>query len=103
VQVDPIKPQLKARMVSRLKLKWGELLSKFAFKFNLRRCTMARTQHATAATALANLSRTAVASSSVGAESGAVPGGGPPTPPLRTALMAAAGSPDAFIAVGTQP
>jgi len=37
VQVDPIKPTLKAPGIKRLKLKQGELLSIFAFKFNLRR------------------------------------------------------------------
>jgi hypothetical protein len=37
VQVDPIKPILKAPVPKRLKLKTDELLSSFAFKFNLRR------------------------------------------------------------------
>jgi hypothetical protein len=36
-QVDPIKPTLKAPGTKRLKLKYDEPLSKFAFKFNLRR------------------------------------------------------------------
>ena len=35
--VDPIKPTLKAPGTKRLKLKDDELLSSFAFKFNLRR------------------------------------------------------------------
>ena len=37
VQVDPIKPTLKAPGTKRLKLKYNVLLSTFAFKFNLRR------------------------------------------------------------------
>jgi len=37
VQVDPIKPTLKAPGPERLKLKHEELLSKFGFKINLRR------------------------------------------------------------------
>ena len=44
VQVDPIKPTLKAPGTKRLKLKYDELLSSFAFKFNLRRYTLAETQ-----------------------------------------------------------
>ena len=39
VQVDPIKPKLKAPGAKRLKLKCDILLSIFAFKFNLRRYT----------------------------------------------------------------
>ena len=37
VQVGPIKPTLKAPRTERLKLKYDDPLSKFAFKFNLRR------------------------------------------------------------------
>ncbi len=37
VQVDPIKPTLKAPGTKRLKLEYDEPLSNFAFKFNLRR------------------------------------------------------------------
>ena len=37
MQVDPIKPTLKASGTKRLKLKYDEPLSKLAFKFNLRR------------------------------------------------------------------
>jgi len=37
VQVDPIKPKLKPPGCQRLKLSYDEPLSKFAFKFNLRR------------------------------------------------------------------
>ena len=37
VQVDPIKPTLKAPGTKRLKLKHDKVLSSFAFKFNLRR------------------------------------------------------------------
>ena len=37
MQVDPIKPTLKAPGTERLKLKCDEPLSNFAFKFNLRR------------------------------------------------------------------
>jgi len=40
VQVDPIKPMLKAPGTKRLKLKIDELLSSFAFNLNLRRYTM---------------------------------------------------------------
>jgi len=39
VQVDPIKPTLKAPGTERLKLKYEEPLSDFGFKFNLRRYT----------------------------------------------------------------
>ena len=42
VQVDPMKPTLKPPGTKRLKLKYDELLSNFAFKFNLRRCPMVR-------------------------------------------------------------
>jgi hypothetical protein len=37
MQVDPINPTLKAPGTKRLKLKCHKLLSRFAFKFNLRR------------------------------------------------------------------
>jgi len=40
VQVDPIKPTLKALGTKPLKLQYDELLSRFAFKFNLRRYTV---------------------------------------------------------------
>ena len=43
VQVDPVKPKWKPPGTKRLKLKCDILLSNFAFKFNLRRYTMART------------------------------------------------------------
>ena len=39
VQVDPIKPTLKAPGTKRLKLKYDEVLSNFAFRFHLRRYT----------------------------------------------------------------
>ena len=39
MQVDPIKPTLKPPGTQRLKLKYDEPLSNFAFKFNLRRYT----------------------------------------------------------------
>ena len=42
VQVDPIKPTLKAPGTKRLKLKYDEPLSKIAFEFNLRRCSKDR-------------------------------------------------------------
>jgi len=43
VQVDPIKPKLKAPANKRFKLKYDELVSSFfAFKFNLRRYTVGR-------------------------------------------------------------
>jgi hypothetical protein len=48
VQVDPIKPTSKAPGTKLLKLKYDELPSNFAFKFNLRRYTWAsRTWRAT--------------------------------------------------------
>jgi hypothetical protein len=37
VQVDPLKPKLKAPETKLLKLKCGKLLSSFGFNFNLRR------------------------------------------------------------------
>jgi len=37
VQVDPVKPTLKAPGTKRLKLKYDELLSNFVLKFSLRR------------------------------------------------------------------
>ena len=39
MQVDPIKPTLKAPGSKRLKLKYDKLLSSFAFNCNLRRYT----------------------------------------------------------------
>jgi hypothetical protein len=42
VQVDPIKPTLKAPETKRLKLKYDEPLSNFAFNFNLRRFSWCR-------------------------------------------------------------
>jgi len=39
VQVDPIKPTLKAHRTERLKLTHDEPLSNFAFRFNMRRYT----------------------------------------------------------------
>ena len=49
VQVDPIKTKLKLPGTKRLKLKYDELLSTFAFKLNLRRYTWAAStwQHTT--------------------------------------------------------
>ena len=41
MQVDPIKPTLKAPGIECLKLQYDKPLSKFAFKFNLRRYTVA--------------------------------------------------------------
>jgi len=41
VQVEPIKPTLKAPGTKRLKLKYDKLFSSFAFYFNLRRYSMA--------------------------------------------------------------
>ena len=38
VQADPIKPKLKPPRTKLVKLKYDVLLSRFAFKFNLRRC-----------------------------------------------------------------
>jgi len=42
VQVDPIKPTFKAPGTKRLKLKYDESVSNFAFKFNLRRYNQER-------------------------------------------------------------
>ena len=42
VQVDPNKPMLKPPGTQHLKLKCDELLSRFAFKFNLRRYNQGR-------------------------------------------------------------
>jgi hypothetical protein len=42
VQVDAFKPTLKAPEIKLLKLKSGKPLSKFSFKFNLRRYSWAR-------------------------------------------------------------
>ena len=44
MQVDPIKPMLKAPRIKRLKLKYDEPPSNCAFKFNVRRYTEARMQ-----------------------------------------------------------
>ena len=44
MQVDPCRPTLKAPITKRLKLKYDELLSSFAFNFNLRRYTMSTTR-----------------------------------------------------------
>ena len=42
MQVEPIKPTLKAPGSKRLKLEHGKLLSIFAFNFNLRRYSVVR-------------------------------------------------------------
>jgi len=42
VQVDPIKPTLKAPGIKLLKLKYGKRLTNFGFKFNLRRYNKTR-------------------------------------------------------------
>ena len=42
MQVEPIKPKLKAPITSRLELKYDEPPSDYAFKSNLRRYTLAR-------------------------------------------------------------
>jgi hypothetical protein len=47
VQVDPIKPKLKLPGTKHLKLKCDEPLSNFAFKFNLRRYDMTRSDRIT--------------------------------------------------------
>ena len=49
VQVDPTRLMLKAPGTKPLKLKYDKLLSRFAFKFTLRRYTMAAAAAATAA------------------------------------------------------
>ena len=46
MQVDPIKATLKAPGSKRLKLKHDNLLSHFAFRFNLRRYTKAKSHPA---------------------------------------------------------
>jgi len=40
VQVELMKPMLKAPKTKRLKLKYYKLLSSFTFRFNLRRCNL---------------------------------------------------------------
>ena len=40
MRIYPIKPALKAPGSERLKLKCDDMLSSFAFKFNLRRCNV---------------------------------------------------------------
>jgi hypothetical protein len=52
VQVDPIKPTLKAPKSKRLKLKYDELLSNVASKFNLRRFTKVAAARSAAADAM---------------------------------------------------
>ena len=52
MQVEPMKSKLKAPGIKRLKLKYDEPLSKFAFKSNLRRYTEARANTAEARTAV---------------------------------------------------
>jgi len=47
VQVDPIKPTLKAPGIELLKLKFDESLSNFGFNFNLRRYSMVNTENFT--------------------------------------------------------
>ena len=47
MQVDPIKPTLKPPGTQRLKLKYDEVLSNFAFKFNLRRYNEERAEACT--------------------------------------------------------
>ena len=49
VQVDPIKPTLKVPGTERLKLKYHETLSTFAFKFSLRRCPLEHSVQGSAA------------------------------------------------------
>jgi hypothetical protein len=46
VQVDPIKPRLKAPVTKRLRLKCGEPLSNCAYDFNMRRYTLRRPKSA---------------------------------------------------------
>ena len=46
MQVDPIKPTLKAPGTKRLKLHYAKPLSNFAFKFNLRRYTVVAADYA---------------------------------------------------------
>jgi hypothetical protein len=55
VQVEPIKPTLKAPGTVRLSLQYDELLSSFPFKVNLRRYTLASaaTMHAQLESAVA--------------------------------------------------
>jgi hypothetical protein len=53
VQVDPVKPVLKAPGTQRLKLELEKLLSNFGFKFNLRRYTPAALGDTPAAAAAA--------------------------------------------------
>ena len=75
MQVDPIKPTLKAPGTKRLKLKYDEPLSKFAFKFNLRRYSLVQHEVSGAVYALKMLGRRAVV------ESGQDAGPGRTVPP----------------------
>jgi len=50
VQVDPMRPMLKAPGTKRLKLKYHKLLSSFAFEFNLRRYSTATSTSSCTAT-----------------------------------------------------
>ena len=52
MQVEPIKPTLKAPGTERLKLKYDELHSSVAFNFNLRRYSMVITEYNTSAASL---------------------------------------------------
>jgi len=61
VQVDPIKPVLKAPCSKRLKPKHDGPLSLFAFKFNLRRSTKGGSSAAAAAAAAAAAMATSAA------------------------------------------
>jgi len=69
VQVDPIKPMLKAPRTKGLKLKYDEPLSNFASKFNVRRYTEAHVKRC-------EEGGRASASASAGAEAGAGAGAG---------------------------
>jgi len=73
VQLDPIKPTLKAHGTKRLKLKLDILLSNFAFKFNLRRHTMevAMEEATEQATAEATMAAAAAAAATAAASAAA--------------------------------
>ena len=68
VQVDPIKPTLKAPGTKRLKLKWDDPLSSFGFNFNLRHYSLG------SGSVAARMSRFETASIWVGSRNGAAVG-----------------------------
>jgi len=77
VQVDPIRPTLKAPGTKRLKLEYDRLLLCFAFYFNVRRCTKEEAPAETGAVAAAGGGRTGASAAAAAAAAAALvrPGG----------------------------